>query len=33
VLWHGGEAQAARDAVAALPKREREALVRFLGSL
>jgi CxxC motif-containing protein (DUF1111 family) len=33
VLWHGGEAQAARDRVVALPKAEREALVRFLGSL
>ena len=33
VLWHGGEAQAARDAVVALPKGDREALLRFLESL
>ena len=33
VLWHGGEAQAARDAVVALPKADRDALVRFLESL
>jgi CxxC motif-containing protein (DUF1111 family) len=33
VLWHGGEAEAARDRVARLPKAERDALVRFLGSL
>ncbi len=33
ILWHGGEAQAARDAVAAMPKAERAALLRFLGSL
>jgi len=33
VLWHGGEAQAARDAVVSLPKADRDALVRFLESL
>jgi CxxC motif-containing protein (DUF1111 family) len=33
VLWHGGEAQASRDAVARLPKAERDALIRFLESL
>ena len=33
VLWHGGEAQAARDTVAQLPKAERDALIRFLESL
>jgi CxxC motif-containing protein (DUF1111 family) len=33
VLWHGGEAQAARDRVVALPPAERAALVRFLESL
>jgi CxxC motif-containing protein (DUF1111 family) len=33
VLWHGGEAQAARDAVAAMPGRARDALIRFLESL
>ena len=32
-MWHGGEAQAARDAVYHLPKEDRDALVRFLGSL
>lgn len=33
VLWHGGEAQAARDAVIAMPKPDRDALIRFLESL
>lgn len=33
ILWHGGEAQAARDAFAALPKADRDALVAFLKSL
>ena len=33
ILWHGGEAQAARDAVAAMPTDERAALIRFLESL
>ncbi|MEL6220393.1 MAG: di-heme oxidoredictase family protein, partial [Pseudomonadota bacterium] len=33
VLWHGGEAQAARDAVVAMPKTDRAALIRFLESL
>ena len=33
MLWHGGEAQAARDTVAQLPKAERDALIRFLESL
>lgn len=33
ILWHGGEAQAARDAFAKLERQEREALVRFLESL
>ncbi|GMG82372.1 di-heme oxidoredictase family protein [Paralimibaculum aggregatum] len=33
VLWHGGEAQAARDAVVAMPKPDRDALIRFLESL
>ena len=33
VLWHGGEAEAARDRVAQLPKAERDALIRFLESL
>jgi CxxC motif-containing protein (DUF1111 family) len=33
ILWHGGEAQAARDAVVALPKPDREALIAFLESL
>ena len=32
ILWHGGEAQAARDAFAALAAPEREAVVRFLQS-
>ena len=33
ILWHGGEAQRARDAFAALDKADREALIRFLESL
>ncbi|MGB0661191.1 MAG: di-heme oxidoredictase family protein [Mangrovicoccus sp.] len=33
VLWHGGEAAAQRDQVAALPKPDRDALIRFLESL
>jgi CxxC motif-containing protein (DUF1111 family) len=33
ILWHGGEAQSARDAYAALSAEEREALVRFVNSL
>ena len=33
VLWHGGEATAARDAVADMAPAERAALLRFLGSL
>ena len=33
ILWHGGEAQAARDTFAALPADSRAALLRFLQSL
>lgn len=33
ILWHGGEAQAARDRYKALEKTERNALIRFLDSL
>lgn len=33
VLWHGGEAQAARDNVATMSADDRDALVRFLESL
>ena len=33
VLWHGGEAQAARDGVVGLPSDDREALIAFLESL
>jgi CxxC motif-containing protein (DUF1111 family) len=33
VLWHGGEAQAQRDTVAALEPADRAALIRFLESL
>ncbi|MFA3916177.1 di-heme oxidoreductase family protein [Ruegeria hyattellae] len=33
VLWHGGEAQAQLDAVIEMPKRDRDALIRFLESL
>lgn len=33
ILWHGGEAAAARDHVIALSSRDRDALLRFLKSL
>lgn len=33
ILWHGGEAQPARDATIALPKTDRDALIAFLESL
>ena len=33
ILWHGGEAEAARQRVVAMPKAEREALLAFLNSL
>ena len=33
ILWHGGEAQTARDGYAALSKADREALIKFVESL
>lgn len=33
ILWHGGEAEAARDVVAGMPKPDRDALIAFLESL
>ena len=33
ILWHGGEAAAQRDAVIAMPKADRDALIRFVESL
>ena len=33
ILWHGGEAQNARDKVVAMSPEERAALIRFLESL
>jgi CxxC motif-containing protein (DUF1111 family) len=33
ILWHGGTAQAARDAFAAMPAPDRAALIRYLESL
>jgi CxxC motif-containing protein (DUF1111 family) len=33
VLWHGGEAQRARDRVTRLRREDRDALIAFLGSL
>lgn len=33
ILWHGGEAQKARDGFAALPAPERDKLIKFLESL
>jgi CxxC motif-containing protein (DUF1111 family) len=33
ILWHGGEAQAARERVVSLRRADREALIRFVNSL
>lgn len=33
ILWHGGEAQTMRDAVASMSKERRDALIKFLESL
>ncbi|MBO6825378.1 MAG: hypothetical protein JJ879_04200 [Sneathiella sp.] len=33
ILWHGGEAEAAKEAFVSMPKSERDALIRFLNSL
>jgi CxxC motif-containing protein (DUF1111 family) len=33
ILWHGGEARSSRDGFAALPKSDRDALIKFLASL
>jgi len=33
ILWHGGEAEAAKEAVQTMPKADRDALIRFLESL
>jgi len=33
ILWHGGEAEPSREAVRAMSKQEREALITFLNSL
>ena len=33
ILWHGGEAEVSRDGFASLDKKDREALLAFLGSL
>jgi CxxC motif-containing protein (DUF1111 family) len=33
ILWHGGEAQAARDAFAKLAKSDRAAILAFLNAL
>ncbi|HEX8059535.1 MAG TPA: di-heme oxidoredictase family protein [Cyclobacteriaceae bacterium] len=33
ILWHGGEAQKARDNVRAMSKQDRDALIKFLESL
>ena len=33
ILWHGGEAAMSRDAFAAMPKADREALVKFVESI
>ncbi len=33
VLWHGGEAETAKQNVLALNKKERDALIAFLNSL
>ncbi|WP_158964661.1 di-heme oxidoreductase family protein [Chachezhania sediminis] len=33
ILWHGGEAEPARNAVVAMPKEDRDALLAFLNNL
>jgi CxxC motif-containing protein (DUF1111 family) len=33
ILWHGGEADLAKDRFRALPKTDRDALIAFLRSL
>ncbi len=33
ILWHGGEAERAREAFRTMPKEDREALLRFVNSL
>ena len=33
ILWHGGEAEASREAFRNMPKAEREALVKFVESI
>ena len=33
ILWHGGEAEAAREAFRKMPKADREALLKFLSSI
>ncbi|HCL61727.1 MAG TPA: thiol oxidoreductase, partial [Rhizobiales bacterium] len=33
ILWHGGEAQASRDAFTKLSKADRDALIAFVSSL
>ncbi|MEL6573749.1 MAG: di-heme oxidoredictase family protein, partial [Pseudomonadota bacterium] len=33
ILWHGGEAQTARDAFAAMTAADRDRLITFLESL
>ncbi|MGQ0580192.1 MAG: di-heme oxidoredictase family protein, partial [Betaproteobacteria bacterium] len=33
ILWHGGEAAAARETFRTMPKQDREALLAFLASL
>ena len=33
ILWHGGEAQAARDSFAGMTKADRDAILEFLESL
>lgn len=33
ILWHGGEAESARDAFVELPKEDRERLLAFVNSL
>jgi CxxC motif-containing protein (DUF1111 family) len=33
ILWHGGEAERAREAFVRLPKRQREALIKFVETL
>ena len=33
ILWHGGEASAARDTFAKMPKADRDALIKYVEAI